>query len=94
MQQVLRCLLRIEDKIEQSIAAHDNCEIRWRKNVKDIKSLVSNASSSQQITVSILGGKITAHFEVWWDFYSEHLRYLAKFGQWKITLREIERELV
>ena len=52
MQQVLRCLLRMEDKLEQSRCAHDNCESRWRKNVKDFKSIVSKSRRCKILQVN------------------------------------------
>ena len=38
---MLRCMMRVETKVDQSRCAHENCESRWRKNVKDFSSIVS-----------------------------------------------------
>ena len=41
MELMLRCMMRVESETEQSRCAHEKCETRWRKNVKDFSSIIS-----------------------------------------------------
>ena len=73
MEQLLRCMLLVEE-IELSRSSHNNCESRWRKNVKVFASIFSllsitfssalAASSSKRLTLLVFLSIILSQFLV------------------------------